>query len=639
MRRFSNSALALPSRLHWYVLATCVVGAPVVVGAAAAAFMSHPSPRSILGIAMFFCFMILAEWRPVPIDPAGRRLVSLAFVFIISSQLLFGWEWSVLSGAIAIGLATTFARDEPFKVAFNSATYAIAAGLAALPLLVSAHVSELVYGRLAGSVVAGGAIFVLANVMLVCIAIGLSSGSSTLAVFRDHLRYSGPMFGIMIFVAVQAVIFWHLSAPLVLLLSAPLFALTLYQRSSVRHRAAEEMATTDSLTGLKNRRAFEEDAAGALLAAQTGGGFALCLIDIDHFKHVNDRHGHLTGDAVLEAVAQAIDQVAPGHGYRLGGDEFALLLEQSADDVAAIADDLRLLFTMSQRELVPEAVTISAGIALVPDHANELHSLKKRADVALYQSKYNGRARSTVYAEDGRESETTDVFGFDFAPVDSRLVTAQRLASLVDALSDASVKAQGTLGPSTYANVLDRWRSVDANHSQAVAALAVALARRLGVDGDDLDHIRLAGLLHDVGKIAVPESILSKAEALSAAEREVVERHSVIGFELLRDIGLSPVDIYVLHHHEQWAGTGYPHGLAGAEIPFGSRLIHVADAFHALTSDRAYRRGVSIEAAMHELHGQSGRQFDPLVVSALHEHLSHPAITTQRTELQPAWSS
>jgi diguanylate cyclase (GGDEF)-like protein/putative nucleotidyltransferase with HDIG domain len=615
-----------------------------VAGAAAAAFMSHPSPRSMLGIAMFFCFMILAEWRPVPIDPAGGRLVSLAFVFIIASQLLFGWEWSVLTGATAIGLATTFARDDALKVAFNSATYAIAAGLAALPALAFEPVSELDYGRLAGSIFAGGAIFVFVNVMLVCIAIGLSSGSSTLAVFRDHLRYSGPMFGIMIFVAVQAVVFWQLSAPLVLLLSAPLFALTLHQRSSVRHRAAEEMATTDSLTGLKNRRAFEEDAAGALVAAQAGDGFALCLIDIDHFKHVNDRHGHLTGDAVLEAVARAIEQVAPGHGYRLGGDEFALLLGKSADAVVAIVDDLRWLFTMTQRELLPEAVTISAGIALVPDHADELHSLKKRADVALYQSKYNGRARSTVYAEEGRESET-DVFGFDFALVDTRLVTAQRLASLVDALSDAGVEAQGTLGPTSYANVLDRWRSVDANHSQAVATLTVALARRLGVDGDELDQIRLAGLLHDVGKIAVPESILSKAGPLSAAERELVERHSVIGYELLRDIGLSPVDTYVLHHHEQWAGTGYPHGLAGAEIPFGSRLIHVADAFHALTSDRAYRRGVSIEAAMHELHGESGRQFDPLVVSALHEHLSHPATTpqppqpSQRTELQPAWSS
>ena len=588
---------------------------------------------------MFFCFAILAEWRPVPIDPAGKRLVSLAFVFIISSQLLFGWEWSVLTGATAIGLATAFARVPLFKVIFNSSTYAIAASLAALPSLVSGNVSERAYERLAGSVFAGGAIFVFANVMLVCIAIGLSSGSSILAVFRDHLRYSGPIFGIMIFVAVQAVIFWRLSAPLVILLSAPLFALTLYQRSSLRHRAAEEAATTDSLTGLKNRRAFEEDAAAALVATQAGGSFALCLIDIDDFKHVNDRHGHLTGDAVLEAVARAIEQTTPGCGYRLGGDEFALLLQRSADDVAAIATALRRLFTTHQRELVPEPVTISAGIALFPDHARDLHSLKKRADMALYQSKSDGRACSTVYGEDGREPDPADALGFDVPLFDSRIVTARRIASLVDAFSDASAEARGTLGPTIYTDVLDRWRSVDANHSHAVAVLAVALARRMGVQEDELEQIRLAALLHDVGKIAVPESILSKPGPLSDTERKLMERHAVIGFELLRDIGLSPVDTYVLHHHEQWAGTGYPHGLAGAEIPFGSRLIHVADAFHALTSDRAYRRPVSIETAMHELRVESGRQFDPSIVSALHDHFAESATTTRIRELKPAWSS
>jgi diguanylate cyclase (GGDEF)-like protein/putative nucleotidyltransferase with HDIG domain len=629
----------LPSRLRWYVLATCVVGAPVVAGAVVTAAMSHPSPRSMLGIAMFFCFTILAEWRPVPIDPAGRRLVSLAFVFIIATQLLFGWEWSVLIGATAIGLATVFARVPTFKILFNSASYAIAASLAALPSLVSGQVGEQDYVRLAGSVFAGGAIFVFANVMLVCIAIGLASGSSTLAVFRDHLRYSGPIFGIMIFVAVQAIIFWRLSAPLVILLSAPLFALTLYQRSSLRHRAAEEAATTDSLTGVKNRRAFEEDAAAALAAAEVGGGFALCLIDIDDFKLVNDRHGHLTGDAVLEAVARAIEQTVPGRGYRLGGDEFALLLQRSADDVAATATEIRRLFTTNHRELVPEPVTISAGIALFPDHARDLHSLKKRADMALYQSKYSGRSLSTVYREDGRQSEIAAELESEISLVDARLVTAQRLASLVDAFSEASAEARGALGPTVYTDVLDGWRSVDANHSQSVAVLAVALARRMGVQEDELEQIRLAALLHDVGKIVVPESILSKPGPLSDIERELVERHAVIGFELLRDVGLSPVDTYVLHHHEHWAGTGYPHGLAGAEIPFGSRLIHVADAFHALTSNRAYRRAVSIEAAMHELRVESGRQFDPSIVSALHDHLAHPVTATQYRGYQPAWSS
>jgi HD-GYP domain-containing protein (c-di-GMP phosphodiesterase class II) len=154
--------------------------------------------------------------------------------------------------------------------------------------------------------------------------------------------------------------------------------------------------------------------------------------------------------------------------------------------------------------------------------------------------------------------------------------------------------------------------------------LAVALARRLGVGGEELENVHIAALLHDVGKIALPESVLSKPGPLADDERELVQRHSIIGYELLCDLGIPLAAEFVLHHHERWDGGGYPVGKAGAEIPFGSRLILVADAFDALTSDRAYRRGVSVEAAIHEIQRESGRQFDPLIVSALHEHFAHP---------------
>jgi HD-GYP domain-containing protein (c-di-GMP phosphodiesterase class II) len=133
----------------------------------------------------------------------------------------------------------------------------------------------------------------------------------------------------------------------------------------------------------------------------------------------------------------------------------------------------------------------------------------------------------------------------------------------------------------------------------------------------------------------VPEHILNKADRLTPIEQSLVERHSLIGYELVRGLALSPVDLYVLHHHERWDGTGYPHRLAGAEIPFGSRVILVADAFDALTSDRSYRRGISIEAAMQELQAESGRQFDPAVVSVLHDLLAQgrpAALTFEESE-------
>jgi diguanylate cyclase (GGDEF)-like protein/putative nucleotidyltransferase with HDIG domain len=645
MQRLRSVGRALPPRLRVYVFTAVAVGVPVVVAAVAAAARAHPSPRAILGIATFLCLTALAEWWPVPIDTERTRLVSLAFVFIISSQLLFGWEWSVLIGTLGIGLVMAVQRCDAIKVLFNSATYAIAASIAALPLLVDHAGARPGYGVLAASVLVGGAAFVFANVLMVCCAIGLATDASIRAVFRDHIRYSGPIFAIAIFVAAQAVILWRLSAPLVFLLGAPLFALTLYQRSSVRSRAAEEAAATDSLTCLKNRRAFEGEGAAMLAASHMEGSrFGLCLIDIDRFKQVNDRHGHLIGDAILKVLAAAIEETAPSCGYRLGGDEFVLLFEPGQDPVDTVLD-LQNRFSEAQENLstLADIATISAGIAFYPEHADDLQSLQKRADMALYQSKYNGRARMTVYMANEHTAGAGGVFSVEHPPVDIRLLTAHRLVALVDAVADAAALERGTLPPIAYSDVLDRWSHFEGNHSRAVADLTVALARRLGVDGKELEDIRIAALMHDVGKIALPDQLLSKPGSLTDSERALVERHPVIGFELLRDLGLAPAAEYVLHHHERWDGRGYPHELAGPAIPFGSRLILVADAFDALTSDRSYRRGVSIDAAIHELQSESGRQFDPLVVTALHEHFAYPAQADEfkfpTEEIQQSWSS
>ncbi len=643
MRILRNVGQGLPPRLRLYVLTAIAVSVPVVAAAVVAALRAHPSPRAIIGIGTFFCLTMLAEWWPVPIDTERKRLVSLAFVFIISSQLLFGWEWSVLIGTLGIGLAMAVQRCDAIKVLFNGATYAIATGLAALPPLIDHAGGQQGYGALAASVLVGGAIFVVSNVLMVCCAIGLATYGSIRAVFLDHIRYSGPIFAIAVFVAAQAVILWRLSAPLVLLLSAPLFALILYQRSSLRSRAAEEDAATDSLTALKNRRAFKREGAGMLAVSQAEGGrFRLCLIDIDRFKQVNDRHGHLMGDAILKVLAASIEKTAPSRAYRLGGDEFVLLLEQGQDPEDVVSD-LQNRFAQAQENLAGSAdiVTISAGIAFYPEHADDLHSLQKRADMALYQSKYNGRARMTVYTANEHTAGAGGAVSVESPRVDIRLLTAHRLVGLVDAVAQAAAEERGTLPPIAYSDVLDRWRNFEGNHSHAVAELTVALARRLGVDGEELEHIRLAALLHDVGKIALPDQILNKPGSLTDSERALVERHPVIGFELLRDLGVGPAAGYVLHHHERWDGMGYPHGLAGPAIPFGSRLILVADAFDALTSDRSYRRGVSIDAAIHELQTESGRQFDPLVVGALHEHFAFPAPADEiSTEVfQPSWFS
>ena len=613
----------LPPRLRRYVLTAIAAGVPVVAVAAFVAARRPVSAGAALGIVSFFVLAMVAEWRPVPIDVKGERLVSLAFVFIVSSQLLFGWQWSVVVGACAIGLAMALDRYEPIKALFNASTYAFASAGAALPLLAGAGAGH-GYGLLALSVVVDGSIFVLVNVAMVCVAIGLASDMPVWRVFVDHLRYSGPIFAISVFVAAQAVILWQLSPGLVLLISAPLFALTLYQRSSLRGRVAEEAAITDSLTGLKNRRAFADEAQTRL----DGGSehLALCLLDVDRFKQVNDGHGHAMGDSVLQCLASAIEQTSPGSGYRLGGDEFVLLLPARNHLEVVAAVQSRFAHAQTALDPVEGEITACVGVALFPEHADDLHTLQKRADFALYQSKYGGRGVVTVFDEKRPALPAPAVLG---GLTDSRLLLARRIVTLVDAVAEAAARERGVLSAAELSDVLDRWAGFNRNHSQAVAELAVALARRLGVSGDELDDVYVAGLLHDVGKIALPDRVLSKPGPLDAAERALVERHPVVGYELLADLGSPLAATFVLHHHERWDGAGYPAGLAAGDIPFGSRLILVADAFDALTSDRAYRRGVSVEAAIQEIQRESGRQFDPLIVSALHEHFAHPEASPQ----------
>jgi len=591
-RSLQAAAKDHPPRLLRFVLLTSAVGCPLAAGAAVLSLSSLPlGLRDTAGIAVFFVSTLLAELRPVPIDVDGKRLISLAFVFIVSSQLLFGWEWSVVLGTASIAAAQLPQRVGWLRLTFNSAVYAIAAALAALPDLVA---STHGYARLTAVVFASGALFVLTNVTLVCVAIALSSGSRIRAVLVDHLRHSGPAFLIMAFIAAQAVIFWSLSPFLLALVSAPLFSLNLYQRSIVRSRAAQRDATTDSLTGLKNHRAYEAEV-GELLA--TAGADArtmtLCLVDVDRFKQVNDRYGHPAGDAVLRVLGGLIEELAPGCGYRLGGDEFAVLVPAATAVGTRLMDDVQRRLSAVTPKL-PDRVTVSSGIASFPDHAAEPGELKKRADLALYHSKRNGKGRSSVH-EPEPEGERVE----SWLPDDPRLRAAERLVAAVDA-RDAYV----------------------GQHSIAVATLAEGMGRALAFDDETVARLRLAGLLHDLGKIAIPDGILRKPGPLDEAEIEIMRTHPGVAFELLGGLDLDPVDSWVLHHHEHWDGSGYPDGLAGVQIPFGSRLILVADAFDAMTTRRSYRQEISVEAALAELREQAGRQFDPFAVEALETFLA-----------------
>lgn len=610
VRRLLSVDRGYSPRLLAYVLATVVVGVPLVTGAALRGGLELHSVGAAVGIAVFFALALLAELCPVPIDVAGDRLVSLAFVFVVASGPLFGWEWPIVVGAAAIAAAQVPARISPLKVLFNSAVYGIAGAVASLPFIANGVPSD--YGSLTAYTVVSGGIFVLVNVVLVCVAIALSTGDRARGVLADHLRHSGLVFSIMAFLAAQAVIFWRLSPGLLLLVGAPLFALNQYQRSAVRSRVALKAASTDSLTGLKNHRAYQDEIVEALAdARKMARQVTLCLLDVDRFKQVNDRHGHPAGDAVLKVLGRLVEELAPGAGYRLGGDEFALVLSGGPTAAVRLVDALRGEFAESRPEAVPEAVTISSGIASFPIHALDAAVLKKRADLALYWSKRNGKNRSSVYEGGTEEAKPA-------AAHDRRLHAVERLAGVVD-LRD------------TYVG----------RHSAAVAVLAEGIGRTLGLDEHELESLRIAGLLHDLGKVGIPDYILMKPGPLDPAERELIEKHPQIGYDLLHPHDIAPIDNWILHHHEHWDGSGYPDRLAGAEIPFGSRIILVADAFESMTTDRAYRAAISTDAAMQELRDHAGTQFDPLVVSALERFLAEPRpkVIAPTPAPVPAWSS
>jgi diguanylate cyclase (GGDEF)-like protein/putative nucleotidyltransferase with HDIG domain len=363
---------------------------------------------------------------------------------------------------------------------------------------------------------------------------------------------------------------------------------------------ATREAETDGLTLLGNHRSFHTDLREALAgAAEAETPLALALVDIDDFKSINDRYGHPVGDQVLQTLADLLrDEYGTTGTYRIGGEEFALLLP-GLDENGAYDALERLHERLWQTSFAHgEPVTVSAGIAAFPVSATDREELLRVADSALYWAKDHGKNRSCVYSPNVVRVYTPDELAAA-AERHARLRAAESLIKVVDAKD-------------VYAGA----------HSQSVSRLVVGIARAMDLDDETVEQVRLAGLLHDLGKIAVPDRILQKPGKLDADEMKTMREHAELGYRLLEGLGVSPVDRWIRHHHEWWDGSGYPLGLAGEDIPLGSRIILVADAFDAMTSDRVYRAAGSTAEAVAELRRRCWTQFDARVVAALERHLA-----------------
>ena len=335
-----------------------------------------------------------------------------------------------------------------------------------------------------------------------------------------------------------------------------------------RARRLEEQSVTDDLTGLGNRRRLIAELEAVLERRQP---HLLVLFDLDGFKQYNDIRGHPAGDDLLAKLARALGRavIEAGSAYRLGGDEFCVLLYD--EDVRV---DLEPIVARCAGALAAEEsglfVRASYGLVRIPTEALTASDALRIADRRMYAQK------------------------------DSRPASAQGQAR------DVLLQVLSEQHPELH------------DHSSGVATLASAIARRLGLDAMDIADVARTAELHDIGKLALPHSLLGKTGPLSDGEWELMYRHTIVGERMLRVApSLKRVAAYVRASHERWDGTGYPDGLAGEEIPLAARIIAVCDAFHAICSDRPYRDGATAGIAVAELRRCAGAQFDARVVEAL----------------------
>jgi len=588
-----SSRGALPAGLLAIVAPVWAAGLAV---AAAAAFAFAAAPHDIselLGVAGLLGISMLAERYPVPLDDVDVGGVSLGIVFGVSAVVLFGWAAGVLVCSFAAAVIHMLEHRPPIRVTYNAAVFAIGAALAGAA---SAAIDGDRAGALVVKVAVAFATQYCINLLLISAVVARDSRRPFSSVVSANLRATLVPCALMASAVLILVVLWQRSPYFSAALVGPLLAIALYQRSTYRAIRAMRLALTDPLTGLGNHRHFQERLQRELLDAQgRGTPLTLCLIDIDDFKRVNDQFGHPAGDRVLSHLAARLRQ--GGEAFRLGGDEFAVLLP-GHDSTGAFRAAASIIHRLGETPLeLVGSVTASAGVATFPAQGVGRDELIRLADSALYWAKEHGKNQVRVYRPDVVE-----------------LAGLKRLASGPD-------RAARYRAAASLAKAVDARDVYTGSHSGRVAELAARIAVRIGCDPDTVELTRLAASLHDLGKLAIPEEILRKPGPLTEPERLVLERHPQIGHRMLESLGVDPVAEWVLHHHERWDGDGYPDGLVGAEIPLGARIIFVADAYDAMTSERVYRARLSEQAAMAELDRCAGSQFDREVVLALAEEL------------------
>lgn len=412
------------------------------------------------------------------------------------------------------------------------------------------------------------------------------------AIAATHLALASAAYGVLLLLrpdVTQPALKWALATGTLFVAGSLITAL----RGQVERMLTEltAAARTDALTGLANRRELESRFAVELERSTRGGRpLAIVVLDLDWFKEFNDRFGHAAGDRALVQLAQALLRATRTSDIvaRLGGEEFAVLAPETDEyEAHRLAERLRaeVRATFARQ---PEKMTVSCGVASFPVHGITAGELLHSADRALYEAKEGGRDRSVVFRHPGDAAEDVERAAVEH--------TSPRLASLV-----------------SLADAVDRRKGSPAN-SRRVAHYAERMARSLNLPEEEVERVRVAALLRDVGEVGVAESILNKPEPLNEEEWRELERHPEIGARIVGAAQLGRVGEWILTHHERPDGRGYPRGLHEHQIPVEGRILAVADAYAAMTADRPFRKPFSPKRARAELQARAGSQFDHDVV-------------------------
>jgi len=367
----------------------------------------------------------------------------------------------------------------------------------------------------------------------------------------------------------------------------------------VRFRcSAEEKANIDGLTELYNHRYFQDRIYTEIERARRyERPLSLIMLDVDDFKAFNDRHGHQEGDRLLswfgQTCASALREIDVCARY--GGEEFAVILpETPLQEAMSVAQRILEAVREGSKSKFAQQATVSAGVASFPEHGQARHTLILSADVALYFAKHSGKDKACAY-----QASLTKIYR----------TTPERLSVL---LSEDDIGAIEALSAA-----VDAKDHTQSSHSESVTRYALGLADRLGLPQNDLESLRAAALLHDIGKLGMPDKVLRKKGPLQLDEWRHIENHPKMGSQILERVQqLNSIVPTVRHHHERFDGHGYPSGLSGKDIPLMARIIAIADAFDAMISDRSYRNALDPERALEEIKRCAGTQFDPELVEA-----------------------